>query len=109
VPGGCSTTATAPLGCELLMEFEGLVGGFGRGGKPFFWIREGEPASIHLAFAARNRDEVDAFYAAAIAAGGEENGPPGLRTTTRATTARTCSIRTATTSKRSFTTARDGS
>jgi catechol 2,3-dioxygenase-like lactoylglutathione lyase family enzyme len=73
--------AVAPLGCELLREFEGRSGGFGREGKPIFWIREGEPpASIHLAFAARNRDEVDAFYAAAIAAGGEENGPPGLRT-----------------------------
>jgi catechol 2,3-dioxygenase-like lactoylglutathione lyase family enzyme len=73
--------AVAPLGCELLREFEGRSGGFGREVKPFFWIREGEPpASIHLAFAVRNRDELDAFYAAAIGAGGEENGPPGLRT-----------------------------
>jgi catechol 2,3-dioxygenase-like lactoylglutathione lyase family enzyme len=73
--------AVAPLGCELLMEFEGRSGGFGRDGKPFFWIREGEPAApIHVAFTARDREEVDAFYAAAVGAGGRENGPPGLRT-----------------------------
>jgi catechol 2,3-dioxygenase-like lactoylglutathione lyase family enzyme len=73
--------ALAPLGCELLREFEARAGGFGRNGKPFFWIGEGEPAgAIHVAFAARDRDEVDAFYAAAVAAGGEDNGPPGLRT-----------------------------
>jgi catechol 2,3-dioxygenase-like lactoylglutathione lyase family enzyme len=73
--------ALAPLGSELLREFEGRSGGFGRDGKPFFWIREGEPATgLHVAFAARDRDAVDAFYAAAIAAGGDENGAPGLRT-----------------------------
>jgi catechol 2,3-dioxygenase-like lactoylglutathione lyase family enzyme len=72
--------AFAPLGCELLMEFEGSSGGIGSEGKPFFWIREGEPsAPIHVAFTARNTDEVDAFHAAAIAAGGKDNGRPGLR------------------------------
>jgi predicted lactoylglutathione lyase len=34
---------------------------------------------VHVAFAAGNRAEVDAFYQAAIAAGGKDNGPPGLR------------------------------
>jgi catechol 2,3-dioxygenase-like lactoylglutathione lyase family enzyme len=70
----------AALGYGLLREFEGRIGGFGRDGKPSFWIREGEPhGTLHVAFAARNRDEVEAFYAAAVAAGGEDNGPPGLR------------------------------
>jgi len=72
--------AVAPLGIELLLEFEGRIGGFGRDGKPFFWLREGEPAAaIHVAFTAPDADTVDAFYAAALGAGGEDNGPPGLR------------------------------
>ena len=73
--------ALAPLGIEQLLEFEGRIGGFGRDGKPFFWIRQGEPAAgIHVAFSAPDTDTVDAFYAAAIGAGGEDNGAPGLRT-----------------------------
>jgi catechol 2,3-dioxygenase-like lactoylglutathione lyase family enzyme len=72
--------ALAPLGIELLREFEGKVGGFGQDRKPFFWVREGEPAAgIHVAFAAPDTDTVDAFYTAAIGAGGEDNGAPGLR------------------------------
>jgi catechol 2,3-dioxygenase-like lactoylglutathione lyase family enzyme len=72
--------ALAPLGIELMMEFEGRVGGFGRDGKPFFWLREGEPAAgIHVAFASPDTDTVDAFYSAAIGAGGEDNGAPGPR------------------------------
>ena len=38
-----------------------------------------KPAHLHLAFAAENRQQVDAFYRAALAAGGRENGAPGLR------------------------------
>ena len=73
--------ALAPLGIEQLLEFEGRIGGFGRDGKPFFWIRQGEPAAgIHVAFSAPDTDTVDAFYAAALGAGGEDNGEPGLRT-----------------------------
>jgi len=73
--------ALTPLGFELGREFEGRIGGFTRDGKPWFWIREGEPAAaIHIAFAAPDTDTVDAFYAAAIGAGGEDNGEPGLRT-----------------------------
>jgi predicted lactoylglutathione lyase len=49
--------------------------------KPDFWINEGTPQTprVHLAFRAENRAQVDAFYAAAIAAGGTDNGKPGLR------------------------------
>jgi catechol 2,3-dioxygenase-like lactoylglutathione lyase family enzyme len=73
--------ALEPLGYELLREFEGKVGGFGRDGKPAFWIREGEPSGpIHIAFEAADPEAVEAFYAAAITAGGTDNGPPGLRT-----------------------------
>jgi catechol 2,3-dioxygenase-like lactoylglutathione lyase family enzyme len=72
--------ALAPLGIELMMEFEGRIGGFGREGKPFFWLREGEPAAgIHVAFASPDSDTVDAFYSAAIGADGEDNGAPGPR------------------------------
>jgi catechol 2,3-dioxygenase-like lactoylglutathione lyase family enzyme len=81
--------ALAPLGVKLLMEF-GKAAGYGREQKPVFWIGEG-PASFqkpeqvavitptHLAFAARSRDEVDAFYAAALAAGARDFGKPGIR------------------------------
>ena len=40
---------------------------------------DAKPAPLHLAFAAANRQQVDAFYRAALAAGGKDNGPPGLR------------------------------
>ena len=50
-------------------------------GKPSFWIAEGPRSSghIHLAFVAANQAEVDAFHAAALAAGGTDNGAPGPR------------------------------
>jgi len=79
----------APLGIQLMVEFDG-VAGFGRGPKPDFWIGVG-PASYqkpeqlttitptHIAFAARNRAEVDTFYAVALAAGASDFGGPGLR------------------------------
>lgn len=38
-----------------------------------------KPAHLHLAFVAENRGQVDAFYRAALEAGGRDNGPPGLR------------------------------
>jgi catechol 2,3-dioxygenase-like lactoylglutathione lyase family enzyme len=71
--------ALQPLGYELLMEFPGAAG-FGEGGKPDFWIgaREGG-GTTHVAFAAPDRATVDAFYEAALAAGGKDNGAPGLR------------------------------
>lgn len=61
----------------------GLATGYGRGPKPDFWIsqsRTQDPISpVHVCFAARSRAEVDAFHAAALAAGGRDNGGPGLR------------------------------
>ena len=81
--------ALAPLGIAIVMEVSaeetgsGAAVGFGSAGKPFFWIGEGFRAGgdhhIHVAFAATSRVAVDAFYVAAIAAGGKDNGPPGLR------------------------------
>jgi catechol 2,3-dioxygenase-like lactoylglutathione lyase family enzyme len=76
------THALAPLGYELLMEpVEGLCG-FGRDRKPDFWIagmREPVTHNVHVALAAPDRATVDAFHAAAIEAGGSDNGPPGTR------------------------------
>jgi len=81
------TQALAPLGYALRMEVPAeLTGGHGAAGfgvphKPDFWI--GGVASniqpVHVAFRAENRALVDAFYKAAIAAGGQDNGAPGLR------------------------------
>ena len=71
--------ALKPLGYEITMEF-GPSAGFGQAGKPDFWIAPGKPGSIsHVAFHAKDRKTVDAFYKAAIAAGGKDNGKPGLR------------------------------
>jgi catechol 2,3-dioxygenase-like lactoylglutathione lyase family enzyme len=79
--------ALAPLGFKPMMEVTPeMTGtnarhmGFGAG-KPDFWISIGKPAQsgIHVAFAAKDRAAVDAFYKAALAAGGTDNGPPGLR------------------------------
>lgn len=77
--------ALAPLGIELLMELDSAAG-FGKdtehGPKPFFWIgARGRPAvsGSHFAFGVRSTDEVDAFHAAALAAGGTDNGAPGPR------------------------------
>jgi catechol 2,3-dioxygenase-like lactoylglutathione lyase family enzyme len=81
--------ALAPLGIGLVMEY-GKAAGFGREKKPDFWIGEGKTSfqkpeqlasitPVHVCFAARSREEVDAFFAAAVAAGGRDNGPPGIR------------------------------
>jgi catechol 2,3-dioxygenase-like lactoylglutathione lyase family enzyme len=73
------TDALRPLEYEVVMEFEG-VAGFGAKGKPDFWIAQGEPGTpIHIAFASPDRATVDAFHEAALAAGGNDNGGPGLR------------------------------
>jgi catechol 2,3-dioxygenase-like lactoylglutathione lyase family enzyme len=73
-------TALAPLGYSVIMESEQYAG-FGVAPKPDFWIGQGKPdlPPIHVAFRTENRRQVDAFYKAAIAAGGRDNGPPGLR------------------------------
>lgn len=72
--------ALAPLGVAVVME--GSYGaGLGRKDKPSFWLHQAteKPAPLHLAFAAGDRRQVDEFHRAALAAGGMDNGPPGLR------------------------------
>ena len=71
--------ALAPLGCRVLMEF-GEMCGFGDD-QPFLWMKPGDPPTTpqHIAFTARRRADVDAFHAAALAAGARDNGAPGLR------------------------------
>ncbi len=76
--------ALAPLGIRNLMRFEGDEGNTSGLGSdnPILWIGDGGQLTggrMHLAFAAPDRAAVDAFYAAAMAAGGTDNGPPGLR------------------------------
>jgi catechol 2,3-dioxygenase-like lactoylglutathione lyase family enzyme len=83
------TDALRPLGITLVMEY-GPACGFGKNGKPDFWVGAGKTSfqspeqvavitPVHVCFAAKDRAEVDAFYTAAIAAGGRDNGKPGLR------------------------------
>lgn len=75
-----------PLGIGLVMEIGKEVtgkdehAGFGKD-KPDFWIGTGKTAlsGVHVAFVAEDRSKVDAFYKAALGAGGRDNGPPGLR------------------------------
>ena len=63
-----------------MYEIEGPAWGIGPEGSEDFWIAPGEPtAPVHIAFAAPDRATVDAFHAAALAAGGRDNGRPGLR------------------------------
>jgi len=72
--------ALAPLGYGALMEFEQMCG-FGDGAKPYFWLKQGDSPTqpMHIAFMARDRPAVDAFHAAALAAGASDNGAPGVR------------------------------
>ncbi len=72
--------ALAPLGLKVLMG-DAAYAGYGDA-RPFFWIGKAETAGterVHVAFGAPDRPTVDAFYRAAIAAGGRDNGGPGLR------------------------------
>jgi catechol 2,3-dioxygenase-like lactoylglutathione lyase family enzyme len=70
--------ALAPFGIETA-EVDGGFG-FGPPGSVDFFVTEGEPAApLHIAFAAPDRATVDAFHAAALAAGGRDNGTPGFR------------------------------
>lgn len=74
------TSALAPLGYTLMMSFP-QGAGFGAGGKPDFWVEGGHTPKerVHVAFVAKGRADVRAFYDAAIAAGGKDNGAPGVR------------------------------
>lgn len=85
----------APLGLKVLLSIPpekaekggeqektgGHMYGFGRDKKPLFWIvgNATPGTAMHIGFVARSHEEVDAFYRAALAAGGEDNGPPGER------------------------------
>ena len=78
--------ALAPLGYKIVKEVPkeftgGLVAiGMGIPPKPDFWLIEGKPNDkTHIAFRAENKKQVDAFYKAALSAGGKDNGPPGPR------------------------------
>ncbi len=87
--------ALAPLGYTLAMEVASGAG-FRKEFIPDFWVKQGEPVNsgapaetseeagcggpaIHVAFAGNDRNAVDAFYRAALAAGGRDNGAPGVR------------------------------
>lgn len=82
--------ALGPLGYSTLMEFtreqipdlpQSHVGGLGANGKPDLWLHPSDNPTrpTHLAFTAKTRAQVDEFYAAALAAGAKDNGPPGIR------------------------------
>jgi catechol 2,3-dioxygenase-like lactoylglutathione lyase family enzyme len=80
------TRALAPLGYTLVMEVrqdehDSPAAGFGANGKPDLWIggEGGLSRALHVAIAADDRAAVNAFYDAALAAGGKDNGAPGLR------------------------------
>ena len=72
--------ALQPLGIVVISEGEGWAM-IGRPGEGNFWFGSfgGSPGPIHIAFAASDREQVRQFHAAAIAAGGTDNGAPGLR------------------------------
>ena len=74
--------ALAPLGLSLIKEPMGAAAGFGKSGHASFWIEaQGRPVQgrLHVAFTADSREVVDAFHAAALAAGATDNGVPGVR------------------------------
>ncbi len=73
--------ALRPLGIERLYTGGDTFCGYGADRRAFFWIgrRDSVRSSAHVAFAAPDRATVDAFFAAAIAAGGRDNGAPGER------------------------------
>ncbi|MBS1887327.1 MAG: VOC family protein [Actinobacteria bacterium] len=74
--------ALAPLGVEVVSEPAPEMVGFGAEGRPSFWLMaRGRPTvhGVHIAFQAPDRDAVDTFHAAGLAAGGTDNGAPGPR------------------------------
>ncbi len=78
--------ALAPLGIANYVDYDGQDGhpdlkGFGKDERAFLWLKEGLPSasSVHFAFVAESRAVVDAFYAAAMAAGGRDNVSPRVR------------------------------
>jgi catechol 2,3-dioxygenase-like lactoylglutathione lyase family enzyme len=78
------SAALAPFGWRLVWDTAPTLGfGTGDGGEDdepiAFELAPGPIARCHIAFAASGRDQVDAFHAAALAAGGTDNGAPGRR------------------------------
>ena len=76
--------ALAAIGVDVVMSFGSgprMSLGDCSEGHPYFWVVQGPPLTgkLHVAFTAEDRASVDAFYAAAMAAGGRDNGPPGPR------------------------------
>jgi catechol 2,3-dioxygenase-like lactoylglutathione lyase family enzyme len=75
--------ALAPRGYVVAADYGDDAAGFGahgRDGRADFWVGRGESrGSVHVCFGAKSRADVDAFYKAALAAGGKDNGAPGLR------------------------------
>lgn len=72
--------ALQPLGVAVVME--GPYGlGLGSNNKPSLWLTQvlEKPTPLHIAFTAETRRQVDDFHRAALAAGGKDNGAPGLR------------------------------
>lgn len=83
------SAALAPLGITGRLDYDGQDGppghpnlkGFGAQGRVFFWLREGvvEGRAAHVGFVANSTADVDAAYAAAMAAGATDNGAPSAR------------------------------
>ena len=75
--------ALSPLGYRVVMDFSqyGAVGFGTDEHKPEFWVAARDPrgTGTHVAFRAADRATVDSFHAAALEAGGADNGPPGTR------------------------------
>ncbi len=73
--------ALEPVGYSFGMEHGNQVGFVAPDRYPRFWLARRDPVggSTHLCFRATDRAAVDAFHAAALAAGGSDNGGPGIR------------------------------
>jgi catechol 2,3-dioxygenase-like lactoylglutathione lyase family enzyme len=78
--------ALKPLNIKFFMPYKGEDGhpdlwGFGDGKKAFFWIKQGkpDPTAIHWGFVAKNENDVDEFYEAAMSAGATDNISPRAR------------------------------
>ena len=82
-------TALDPLGIVHAIDFDAKDGpeghpdlkGFGRDGRVFFWLRQGDAdaKAAHIGFVGKSKAKVNAFYEAAMAAGATDNGKPGAR------------------------------
>lgn len=77
--------ALKPLGYECLSSGDGYAG-YGAGKRIEFWLGETDHpvkadkrSGLHFCFKAESKEAVDAFYKAALKAGGEDNGKPGIR------------------------------